>query len=315
MAKIVTQSSKFRGGKFKKILCSPEELLIEGPRLHENLKALHSALETGSVSPALYTALWVIQALRTRHPHGWWGAHRRDPVAPNVWPISWDELPYFDWSDEEKKLLTRYPTLGELLNHRAFLATPEAVHRALLNWEAGTYPLVFMERIPSVKEVLSQQVQGKRCVTVFYQARELSKLVLGERDPLGFTFHDLIHADHFFHQNDLRVGQIGFYRQVKSIFDAGLLDDWMKLEDFPHRLEYLMADMNSHPLHLWKCFKAILHMTRPEASREMFEVTLPGFFKLQSDLEASLKLMNGEDFEISRHGVIVSDFCQSWGEV
>lgn len=314
MAKIVTQSSKFRGGKFKKILCSPEELLIEGPRLHENLKALHSALETGSVSPALYTALWIIQALRTRHPHGWWGAHRRDPVAASVWNLTWDKLPYFDWSDEEKKLIERYPTLGELLNHRAFLATPEAVHRALLNWEAGQYPLVFMERIPSVNEVLNQQVQGRRCVTVFYQAKELSKLVLGERDPLGFTYHDLIHADHFFHQNDLKMGQIGFYRQVKNVFDAGLLDEWMQLEDFPHRLEYLMADMNSHPLHLWKCFKAILHMTRPEAAQVLFSTTLPKFFNLSPSLEEALKVMNGENFQVPVHGVFINNFCETWGQ-
>ena len=295
------------------MLASPEELLQEGPILAAKLAPLRALLETQSVSPALYGALWAITALRVRHPYGWWGAHRRDALTTTAFDIPWSELPITDWTEDEHELLVRYPTLGQLLNHRAFRATPEAVHRALLNWELGNYPLVLMDRIPSVREVLAQQVEGKRCVTFFHQQAQLSKLVLGERDPLGFAFHDLIHADHFFHQNSLRQGQIGFYRQVARMDQAELLKDWMVLEDFPHRLEYLMADMNSHPLHLWKCFKAICHMTRPAETVTLFENTLPEFLELSELERESLRLMNSQEFVLKSHGVAVTDLCEKHG--
>ncbi|MBY0516968.1 MAG: hypothetical protein K2P81_08675 [Bacteriovoracaceae bacterium] len=313
MSKILPRTSDLRRGKFKKRLVSQDELKIEGPKVAQALRNLQSKLETQSVSPALYAALWTITYLRIRHPFGWWGAHRKDAVCPHNFDLKWSELPYFDWSPEELKILERYPTLGELLSHRAFRATPESVHRALLSWSTGGYPLVLMDRIPSVAEVLEQQTKGKRCVTLFHQEAQLSKYILGERDPLGFGFHDLIHADHFFHQNGLMLGQIGFYRQIAAIHKEGLLNDWMKLEDYPHRLEYLMADMNSHPLHLWKCFKAICHMTRTPETVALFEETLPSFLRLSKEESLSLKLMNGQDFQIERHGVSITQFCENWG--
>ena len=257
--------------------------------------------------------LWTLHYLRVRHPRGWWGAHRRDALMPDTLPIPWSEIATFAWSAEEQELLTRYPTVGALLNHRAFRATPEAVHRSLLGWAAGTYPLVLMERVPTVAEVLAQQIQGSRCVTLFHEAPQLARMVLGERDPLSFAFHDLIHADHFFHANAHRQGQIGFYRQIDRLHRQGLLDPWLALDKYPEQLEYLMADMNSHPLHLWKCFKAICHMQRREETRQLFEETLPHFLQLGPQESQALRLMNTADFVIAQEGVWLTQWCERWG--
>jgi hypothetical protein len=309
MSEILSRPQGIRRGKFKKILASEAELAAEAPVLAARL----AELAQFKLPAPLFGALWVLHALRVRHPRGWWGAHRRDAVAPTAWAIPWSEIPSFTWSEEELELLKRYPTLGELLNHRAFRATPEAVHRALLNWSTGIYPMVLMDRIPSVEEVLAQQITGKRCVTLLTGERQLAKLVLGERDPLSFAYHDLIHADHFFHCNDLRLGQVGFYRQVHHLLEAGLLAPWLRCENFQGQLEYLTADMNSHPLHLWKCFKAILHMNLPVETRAFMSDQLPVALKAQAEQSEALVRMNTPEFQLNTDGVALTRWSEAWG--
>ncbi|MFP5457661.1 MAG: hypothetical protein ACLGG7_02910 [Bacteriovoracia bacterium] len=299
-----------RQGKFKKLLVPADELPLEAKRLVEPFAALAPLSAT---DPALYGALWCLTYLRTRHPHGWWGAHRRDRLTSIDWPVELAQLPSFSWSEDERRMLERYPTLGELLNHRAFRATPEPVHRALLHWHAGSYPLVLMDRIPSVAEVLAQQIDGRRCVTLFHQEKQLGKLILGERDPLSFAYHDLIHADHFFHHNSMRQGQVGFYRQIHKLHSDGVLDHWLKFENFPGQLEYLMADMNAHPLHLWKCFKAILHMSDAPATLELFSNKLTTALGVDEGFRESLCALNSPTFVLQEHGVTLTKLAEAWG--
>lgn len=302
-----------RQGKFKKVLVPVEELSREAALLAPRLLKLRQDYLDGIITPALYGTLWCIQYLRTRHPHGWWGAHRRDRVTPIDWVIDLKTLPYFTWTAEELKMFDRYPSLGELLNHRAFRATPEPVHRALLEWQQGSYPLELMDRIPSVAEVLAQQIEGRRCVTMFFQEAQLGKLVLGERDPLSFAYHDLIHADHFFHNNTMKQGQVGFYRQIHKLHSEGVLDHWLTFENYPGQLEYLMADMNAHPLHLWKCFKAICHMSDTPQTVPLFAETIPRVLDVPKESQEALMKLNTPEFELMNHGVNITNLSEAWG--
>lgn len=313
MESSIPAKQKLRAGKFKKILLEPEGLSLEAPQVHAILCQLYEDYLNQVLTSAEYAALWLVAYLRIRHPYGWWGAHRRDAVHSHKLTKLLLDYPYFDWSTEEVKLLSRYPTLGELLNHRAFRATPMPVHRALLAWSTGDYALILMDRIPSVQEVLEQQIQGKRCVTLFHQLPRLGQLVLGERDPLGFGMHDLIHADHFFHANADKLGQIGFYRIIHQLVREEMLRDFFPITGFEGRLEYLMADMNSHPLHLFKCFRAICDISARGESTMLFKDQLPKLLKASPLVADSLELLNSEAFKIDSHGVALTQMCQEQG--
>lgn len=302
--------SELRQGRFKKMLVSPEVLAVEGPLMAQRLAPLFELFERGDLRPVELVALWSLQYLRQRHPGSWWGARRSTPLTTHDLTLDLRELPW-DWGPDERKRLELAPTLGELWATRAFKATPEAVNRAILCWSEEKYPLVLMERIPSVEEVLEQQVRGQRCVTIFRQASQLAKLVLGERDPLGFTFHDLIHADHFFHDNELARGQIGFYRQMKDLLVRGELAPFMARAEFPEDLEYLLADMNSHPVHLWKCFKAICKMADFRAMERLFQDRLPGLYPLSPLVQTALNELNGQSFDEGQ-ALALMRWCESF---
>jgi hypothetical protein len=91
----------------------------------------------------------------------------------------------------------------------------------------------------------------------------LDALVLGERDPLSFLLHDLVHAYKMFSNPYLFNGQVGFCRAMLRLYaDQTALAELQSLleadEKFADAYDYLISDMNSHPKHLFFYFKAIL---------------------------------------------------------
>ncbi len=219
-----------------------------------------SLFAKNKISPAECTALYLIAVLSHRFPGNWLGAKRPSLSLSHELKFPINQLPEFGFAFEEnilKRLLTT-ETLGDLFNQFALKSTPETVNRSLLHWSTSRYPLVLMFRIPESAEVLAQQMTGHRCVSVLTKADRCLSYILGERDALSFTMHDLIHADHFFHHPDSFEGQLGFY---------GLMDFCMKEQHFKIQLEnpkfageldYLISDMNAYAVHLLKCLKAAL---------------------------------------------------------
>jgi hypothetical protein len=294
-----------RQGRFKKQLLDPAGLSAEAPEVARRLAPLAPFIS----DPALYASLWCLQYLRTRYPRNWWGSKRPHLLHAHKLNVSLAELD-LDWQDFEHPLLEEHVTLGNLWGDRAFKATPVAVHRSLLAWSAGAYPLVLMDRVPTVEEVLAQQTRGQRCVTLMRRPSALAKLVLGERDALGFAFHDLIHADHFFHDNHLMRAQVGFYRLVERMLTEGMLAPFMARAEFPEALDYLLADMNAHPVHLLKCLRAICRKAHDRESGELFERILPQYWP--SETHESLRELNGPRFT-DAHARALTDWCWHQG--
>ena len=290
------------------MLVTPEALALEAPEAARRLAPLFK----GDYQDDELMALWALEYLRLRHPANWWGAKNAAPIGPHKLGRALRQCP-LEWKPEEEVLLQQYATLGDLWAGRAFKATPLAVHRSILAWSAGEYPLVLMERIPSVEEVLQQQMQGQRCVTIFREVSTLAKLILGERDALGFAFHDLIHADHFFHNNQLMRGQIGFYRQVDDLLKRGLLAPFMAKEAFPGQLDYLIADMNSHPVHLWKCFKSICRQADFREMEKLFHEELPRAWYVTGSLAEGFRELNGPGFSLETHAPALLAYCERSG--
>lgn len=252
-----------RSGRFKKKLVSTGQLMVEAPKIEASLAPLLSLHRQKIITDAEFCSLYVILYLSTRYPKAWLGAKRPSLGITHEMNFPVKNFPF----QFEENILKRLPeTLGEIFNLFALKSTPETVNRALLSWSEKKYPLILMFHIPRPNEVLEQQKQGRRCVTVL--TKDLNKFVLGERDPLSFTMHDLIHADHFYFHNECYEGQVSLYWFLDYCMKTGLFTELSENEDFNWELEYLISDMNAYAIHSLKCLRAALVHYHPE--KEVF---------------------------------------------
>ena len=251
MAEILPNKSSSRAGRFKKKLVTELELLSEGPVMLAKVAPFHELFVSKKITQAEFTACYIILYLSHRFPGQWLGSLKEIRKTPGV---PWRSLP-FQFEPNILKRLEGIETVQEIFASFALKSTPLTVNRAILEWSDGKYGLEMMFRIPWPSEVLEQQKMGRRCVTALVDSR-ISKYILGERDALSFTMHDLIHADHFYFHNECYEGQLGFYGLLAETL--GYFD--LSNEKFAAEFEYLIADMNAYAVHLMKCLKsAMIH--------------------------------------------------------
>ena len=292
-----------RAGRFKKKLVSLQELELEAPKVAARLKPILELFTQGKISAAEATAYYIIIILSHRFPKTWLGSKKAPTGIEHGMRAPWKLL------DLEANVIERLrglESLGEIFDQFALKSTPLPVNRALLSWSAGTYPLELMFSIPSPLEVLAQQVQGRRCVTALTTEARLKSYVLGERDALSFTMHDLIHADHFYHSPVSYQGQLGFYGLLELCLKEDHFRDLCGSKEFQWELDYFISDMNAYAVHLMKCLKsAIIHY----GSREEYQEWLS---KLKlSELESeALENLYEADYVAEKHDPVVLNFLE-----
>lgn len=295
-------NSSSRAGRFKKRLVGPEALGLEAPILHQRISLLRDWLEDKDLSDREFVALSIIATLSYRSPRTWPGAKQSPLLKFTNLSFPLEKIP---WELEENVLLrlSGFTTIGDIFNHFALKSIPLAVNRSLLGWGQGEYRLRLFFHIPTPKEVLKQQVLGERCVTVLTKENEIAKYVLGERDHLGFTLHDLIHADHFFRDNEHHKGQIEFYRLLKHGVESGAFQGALEDKEFEREFEYLISDMNAYPVHLMKCLKSALIHYSP-TGKDYFEEWISRH-DFSDEFKSSLKNLNSEGYENLREDGII----------
>lgn len=281
MNKIVSHS-KIRSGKFKKRNILEKNLPIEAKAIALKIAPWIELYKENKISAPHLTASIILEYLKFRRPHDWKGSLlSTSQTLPHDSLIEWQFL----------------------FGTRSLRSVPLPVNRALLSWEQGHYPLELMFKIPSPKQVLNLQKNGKRCVTVFFKESEIDHYILGERDSLGFILHDLIHADHFFHHNLMMKGQIGFYSQMSELIESKIIDELLKDSDYTGSFEYLISDMNAHPVHLWKGLKSI---TEKKDEKTFKEIMI--FFK---SYETALSHLNRVSMNDSL-ALEITNWCENY---
>jgi hypothetical protein len=276
-----SHKSSSRAGRFKKKLVSADELIKEAPYIEAKLAPFLSL----NLSQSEFTACYILVYLSQRYPQTWAGSLRGRKILTGP---PWHQFPF----QFEPNIIDRLgnQSLLEIFANYAFKSCPIAVNRAILEWFNGTYDLEHMFRIPSPVEVLNQQKMGRRCVTTIVDHR-ISKYILGQRDALSFTMHDLIHADHFYFNNDCYQGQLGVYGLLAQSIDYFDLTH----EKFAAEFEYIIADMNAYAIHLLKCLKsAMIHyfsteyfngwFSLVEAPEELSLLNMPGYDPVKMDV-------------------------------
>lgn len=298
--------SSSRAGRFKKKLVSENQLIQEAPQIEERIAPYLDLYSQGKITDYELTAIFILVSLALRYPGTWLGSKRPSLAITHSLNAP---LPQLNFEPNIQKRLVGIESVGELFGQFAFKSTPEIVNRSILSWSSGHYPLELMFRIPSPSEVLDQQKMGRRCVTVLTSKQRISHYILGERDYLSFTMHDLIHADHFYFHNHCYTGQLGFYGLLDYSIKQGYFNELLKNSAFKNEFEYFISDMNAYAIHLLKCLKSAMNFyeSKVDFFKKWIEELNP------SDLvKASLFQLNQLGYSPEVQDPLILKWLDSW---
>lgn len=210
---------------------------------------------------------WVIALTCLRRPTDWFGGIRTKPLklkqdqfAINPHSLTVSEL-FNNTTIRTPKKISESWCLRQLLASVLIKPLPETCLHPLFQMSDPHFPLEIISFVPTPLELLNLQIQGRRVITFHENFESWPNDINNDRDFLSFIIHDLIHADHFFKSTQQRQGQLGFYLFIKKIMNDSHLQKLLTHPVFKIQFEYMISDMNSHPVHLFKTFRAITNQT------------------------------------------------------
>ena len=214
-----------------------------------------------SYDTSIRFALWCLFLCLLRRPNDWFNGFRvihnqkkSDTCVITLKPF----FHYFQQLTWPSKLQNDLGLI-DFISMIRIKAIPDCINESLDQILAGRYPILFLDHEPHAQELLKIQCFGQRVITFNSDYESWPTLKYGERDVLSFWLHDLVHAEHFFNQPELMTMQVGFYRYVNNSLKTGIFNQAFEISpDFKNAFDYLISDMNSHPLHLLKTYRALI---------------------------------------------------------
>lgn len=227
---------------------------------------LHQEVDSGIMNPPELALFFTIAHLQNREQGSrWLGARKNTECLAALFddeePSSLSTL-LLDWGFTiDERLQQRIEGLrdvDDLLTAYQFKGVREDSQQGLHGWLRGIYPLHLRHDIPAPLEMLEAQCEGERFVTLLADKEAQFRPIGRHAGAFEFLLHDLEHANKFFGNEKCFRGQVVFFRHMREALNSGLLNDLTSDERFAKDLAYLISDMNSHPLHLFKYMKAII---------------------------------------------------------
>lgn len=198
---------------------------------------------------------FILEELEKRFPAGWLIAPRGEGRGHGE-VIAILESLGCPLSERQRERLKSTESLPAMLENFALKGIRLDSHMGMLGWLNGKYPLECRYDIPTPDEMLKAQCEGLRFVSLLKRPEEKYQAIGRHAGAYEFLLHDLEHAHKFFGDPFLCRGQIAFFRFLST--KMSYFDRWTSDPLFLKDLHYLMSDMNSHPVHLFKYLKAIV---------------------------------------------------------
>jgi len=151
-------------------------------------------------------------------------------------------------------------------------------------WREQSLPLVAIDRIPTPLQMLDLQKRGGRYISVLWQEEFWKRPhILGKIDPLDFCLHDIHHAFKFYENKDFYYGQIAFYDLMSDAIKAEGMNDFLDKNnpEIKNRFDYIIADMNGHPVHLIQTLKSLVW----DRAKQIYQIGQKGEMILKNWLD------------------------------
>lgn len=171
-----------------------------------------------------------------------------EPPDPEAWRES-----LLTASDAELR-----PRLLDWFAHYQFRRMIPAVSTAFRGWLEQHWPLRLLTYIPAPLEVLSLQAVGIRPVTVLTECPRALRPVLNKANGFEFLVHDLEHGYKFYHDPAQHLGQRRLFVLLECAMAADVFQAYLGEAGFARQFDYLISDMNTHPVHSLRFLNAVL---------------------------------------------------------
>jgi hypothetical protein len=267
------------------------------------------------LSPVDKLQAWVLGLSCLRRPTDWYGGPR--PLSIRAGFSYTHALTISDlFSGTEIRRPSKISSslnIFDFLNSYRVKALPETCFRSLCFIVDDHYPLDLVDGEVQPLELLKIQISGRRVVALNERVEEWAGSLYAGRDYLGFILHDLIHADHFFSSSVYRAGQLGFYKFALAIFSLSSVQKLLEDSKFKEGFEYIISDMNSHPLHLFQTLHSLLFsVLRNDARALEIWNEWVAVLNLEADEALALALINSKAFNYD-YAKTVEGLCQRLG--
>lgn len=220
--------------------------------------------------------LWASLLSMLRRPNDWFGG-----VNLSITETMSDSESNFSFYELTRKLEISWPkklsktiSFSEFLRKVKIKPLPEVAQKAMYFIFTKKYPITVLDYEPTPNELLHIQCEGRRIISFKNDYQNWPRQTFGQRDPLSFWLHDCIHAEHYFSQPEHFLSQLGFYKFVAHAYKAKCWPQTPDNQGFERDFSYLISDMNSHPLHLFKTLRAITEIHFKDESIGIWEKVL-----------------------------------------
>lgn len=220
------------------------------------LENLARKLASGECSPAEICTRYLLLHLHARQPARWLSSPRASGARLNGGLLSELAALGVELSHRQRERLGGFTDVCELFRGFFFRGVVLDSHEGMVGWLEKRYPLCLRVDMPSPDEMLAAQCDGVRFVTLLIDGPAQFQTYGRHADACEFMLHDFEHAHKFFGDEKSFRGQLRFFRALRASILA--FERWNNDRQFVKDLDYLKADMNSHPVHLIKYLKAVV---------------------------------------------------------
>lgn len=209
-----------------------------------------AAWQAGQLRDAEFAALYFLQWQVALHGKAFASRKRKpDPRADfSLWQTVLRNAEPAALSPHLITYLSRYQFRGVIPN----------VTHALVAWLRNKWSLCLCDYIPDSLAVLAMQTRGIRPVTILAEYPRMLQPVLEKPNAFVFMQHDLEHAWQLFHDPLLQQAQVSFAQLLQRAVQHGLFVHYLHDATFTEQFDYLISDMNTHPLHAMYYLHAII---------------------------------------------------------
>lgn len=257
---------------------------------------------------------FIFREVARRQKNQWLGATRRSRMSEySTSPIVMQLEKWLMPLDEKtRRRLVGVQNISELLEYFLLKGVRLDSHMGFWGMVSGRYPLILRTDIPQPFAMLQRQCRGERYATYLDREEDLDKPVGRFAGSFEFLMHDLEHAHKFFGDDELFRGQVNFFNLLRAVLP--FLQNWTSDPLFEKDLNYLMSDMNSHPVHLFKYLKAIVLTAELRRGQEdhhkldVFWMDVLNKWRTPPDIREAALRINRPGLETGEDQILVHDF-------